>query len=248
MENKKSMYKLLVSLLVLASILISVNPSSALAQEKYYYKGANYSTKITNDLGKSYDSSSSVVIVSASAVFDGHSVGKERIRAYGRCDIVKKLTNASSCYVQSMSVRLSPSNSTGADNTNVGNFISQITPKETSSTTYFASAGYFIDNFYVNGVAQLIDTLIYGSSYRVTHSLSSNEHAGRVIYNNVDTSVVDVLSTVAYNQIEYRYGKTPKGVGATFTYTYVTSSRVYLTARADANYVLSIPGDLYSLH
>ena len=68
-----------------------------------------------------------------------------------------------------MSVRLSPSNSTGSDNTSVANFITQITPNQTSSTAYFSSVGYFIGNYYVNSVAQLIDTLIYGSSYRVTH-------------------------------------------------------------------------------
>ena len=33
------------------------------------------------------------------------------------------------------------------------------------------------------------------------HTLSNNAHAGRVIFNNVDTSVVDVPSTTAYNQI-----------------------------------------------
>ncbi len=43
-------------------------------------------------------------------------------------------------------------------------------------------------------------------------------------------------------KFEYKYGKTPKRVGATFSFSYITSSKVHLTASADTNYVLSIPG------
>ena len=235
------MKKVISSLIVIVCVFMIFTLNHVQAAEKYYYKGANYSTKITAELGKSYDSSSSVVIVSASAVFDGVSTGKERVRAFSRCEVVKRITNANTCYVESMSVRLAKSNSSGTDDRSAYNFITLATPSPTASTTYFSGISYLINNYYINATLTTIEAILNGMSYKVSHSLADYNRAARVRFDNLTTSNVDVPTTIKYNEVDSAYRKQAKGVGATFSFHDLSKSKFYVTASADANYVVDIP-------
>lgn len=235
------MKKVLTSLIVIVCGFSIFTLNVAQATEKYYYKGANYSTKVTDELGNQYDSSSSVVIVSASAVFDGVSTGKERVRAFSRCEVVKKITNANNCYVESMSVRLAKSNSSGTDDLSAHNFITLATPRPTASTTFFSGISYLIGNYYINASLTTIEALLNGMSYKVSHSFADYNRAARVRFDNLTTSNVDVPTTIKYNLVDAAYEKKAKGVGATFSFHDISKSKFHVTARADANYLLYIP-------
>lgn len=217
-ENDK-MKKMITLSLILTCIFTLLTSQIVQAAEIYSYKGANYSTKITDELGKPYDSSSSVVVVSASAVFDGHSSGKERVRAFSRCEVVKRLTKANNCYVESMSVRLGKSNSSGADELGADNFITLVTPRPTGSTTFYSGISYLIKSYYINAALTTIDAILNGMSYKVSHSLANNHRAARVKFDNLTTSQVDVPTTVKYNEVDYEYTGKARGVGATFSLT-----------------------------
>jgi len=232
--------KKFVMFLVLLLCLSSFSPVG-LAAEKYYYKGADYATNLTDELNKPYSSSSSVVVVTASTAFDGRSSGKERVRAFARCGVVKQITKANNCYVRNMSVRLSASWSTGGD-VNVENFISVMTPRPTATTSLISSTAYYINNYYAIAAGVAIDAIINGMSARVEHSYKSNQSAGRVIFHNPSTSQVDVPSSVAYDKVDYQYRGTAKGVGGTFSFDYfIPSTGGIITARGDATYNVNIP-------
>lgn len=228
---------LVVTMMCLA-FFFSTGSASA---DNFYHKGSAYSTQVTDELNREFSSASSVVVISSSTYYSGVNIGKEHVRIFSRCQVVKNITGATGCYVRDMSVRLSASYSTGTDIA-IQHFIQKMTPEATVGTQSFSSLSFLIRNYAVVAVGTLVEALVNGSRFSVEHSTNTHWTAGRIIFNNPTTSQVDVPSSVAYNKIDYYYDGEDKGLDGFFTFSYdVPPGGGIITSRGDATYNLSIP-------
>ncbi|KAA0957599.1 hypothetical protein ACQKDD_17835 [Planococcus kocurii] len=231
-----------ITCLVVTMLCIALFFSTASASaDNFYHKGSAYSTQVTDELNREFSSASSVVVISSSTYYSGVNIGKEHVRVFSRCQVVKNITGATTCYVRDMSVRLSASYSTGTDRA-IPHFIQQMTPAATVGTQYFTSLRFLIRNYAVIAVGTIVEAAVNGSSFNVDHSTTAHLTAGRVIFKNPPTSQVDVPTSVAYNKIDYYYDGVDKGLDGYFTFSYdVPSGGGIITSRGDATYNLSIP-------
>lgn len=224
-------------------LCLSTFSSASASAERYYYKGAAYATDLTSQVGEEYGSASSVVVLTAATAFDGRGHGKERVRAFSRCEVVKQVTNSPYCTVREMSVRLSASWSTGSDRA-IDGFITGMSPRKSQTKYDLTPITYFINNYWAVAGLVGITVLMNSFSASIVHSYKGDNSAGRITFVNPGTSNVDVPSSVAYNKIDHYYStrNQSKGVGGTFNFSYlIPPTGGILAARADAKYNVTIP-------
>lgn len=231
-------YKILFILLIISLI---VTPDTAKANERYYHKGTSYTGKYKDYLNGSGATASSVVVVSASTVYTNPS-GKERVRAFSRCEVITNIYKNDVCYIDEISVRLSASDSAGNDK-NVTSLIQMTIPEENKKIDL--SAFFWpISNVYVLGTLYSVQAIANESGLSIKHTSKSSATATRVTFKYPKTSTVDVPTSVAYNQVDKHYSNKQKGVAAEFTFQYdTTDSYKYLTAKAHVVYDIIIKND-----
>lgn len=223
-------------MLLIASVLTSVIANPVSAVERYYYKGAGYTGYHKDALNGTKNSQSSVVVVSTATVYD-YPTGKEKVRAFTRCDVVNGIYGSSYCSPTEVSIRFAASYANGVDN-HTGHFITQTSPKP-SETIDLTQYSWILNSYVVDGIARVVSAVANNSTASVTHSQTSNDSAKRVIFRNYSKSLLDVPNTVAYNRIDLAYDSDRKGAAATFSFDYFSRGG-YVTAKANAKYDLRI--------
>lgn len=239
--------KLIAKLFVITAVLaLFISASPASAYETYYHKGTTYTSTYKDWTGTKYGSSS-VLVMSVSTNFAVPS-GKERVRAYTRCDVINGIYNSYYCGIDEVSLRMSASTSSGAE-ISVPALVREyeVLPKP-STPINLADYVWPISNVYTEGAVRLVNAMANSNLIEVTHSSTSSNSAFRVTFNAPEKSLVDVPNTVAYQNIEGYYSGYRKGVSALFPFQYNTNGGgvEYLTVTGTAVYDLRVSsGDPY---
>lgn len=208
--------------------------------ERYYYKGAAYTGGYYDALNGNQGTRSSVVVLTASTVFTNPS-GKERVRAFTRCEVINGLYNSYDCGPDQVSVRLAASTQGGSELNVAALFPGKIYPEATVYSQNILGWTWFIGRVPVGAILQTVEAIANAGSMDIDHSRTGNDSASRVIFNGPSRALTDVPTSVAYDDIDSTYGGQNKGVMAYFPFQYDTNGGVrYLTAKADATYTVRI--------
>lgn len=230
------LFRLVITLALMFSsvFILNINPTAAL--EKYNHKGSAYSTTLKTEAGGTYYTNSSMVVVSASAIYANPS-GKEQLLVYSRCEVVMSKTNARSCQVEEISARFGASDSRGND-VKVTNFIQTVAPMPSSSVGYLSPLTYYINPTPINAMLYTAEIIINSAKAKVTHSINDSRSAARVIYRNPTKGQVDVSTAYKYNEIPFKLPK--KGLYANFAFLYPNAKYDWVAAKAKADYLITI--------
>jgi len=211
-----------------------------MAEELYYHKGTSYADSVNLNGNKS-DLNGSTVIMSVSTIYPGNFQGKERVRLFARCQYVEDYFDAYGCKALTGSMGIHPTYST------VNNFVSQMSPRETSFTNPIDSIFWWIKSPYVSATFNTLYAVSAYSKGWVDHSTPTNYTSGRINLNNlsVDLSKIQLPTNYTYDKVDSYFHDKEGGLLGTFTYNYgLQPGQVgYITARGYLEYEMRIPGE-----
>lgn len=210
------------------------------AAEYYYFKGTTYNTQHGHTASGSLSSQASSTVVVSASTLNLNGSQKENVNVYARCDVLNGIYGSELCTINEASVRLAASYANGVD-LGSKNFIIKMSPAVQGSTVYVPPFSAFIRNYWVGGVLSIIESVYNGDTLNsIEHSETAYATAGRIIFKYPPKSLLDVPTTVAYNQIEGYYSKLGinKGLNGNFAFSYGGSG--YLTAKANLEYTLGV--------
>lgn len=234
------------------TLLLNATPS--FAEEEFWYKGAMYSSYLKDSYGRTADIGSSTVVVSAGTVYDGRSVGKERIRAWTRDAIVASYYGAYD--VSPTEVIVGFNNNDGAPN-----FVSQVSPAQHTAYTSVGYASWFLKGGLLDPIYQTAIAIANDLNGGVTHSVDTYYRSASVKFSASKLQDVELPSTVKYNDGDSYYngvrdtatGYTSKYAESravvgyfTFTHLLTPGQTATLIVAASANYDIRVEtGGLY---
>ena len=247
-------------MLVIFSLLSIYFDYPVKAIEKYWYKGANYDYHVTdpiNGSGSVYCGGSpcSTVVVTASAVYDGKSTGKEMVRAFTREKIVANYYGAYEIYTDQVKIFF------GTQNNSVYNFIGSISPNESTQYNGIGVLEWFLDGIW-EAAYELAKAIVNSMNGSVKHQYDTYKRNAEITFTGVLTDT-ELPSSISYTKAhEYYDGKynestglttkyaESRGVAGFFSYSYILSpgNQGYLVAKAKAYYEMRIDtGSTYPL-
>lgn len=232
------MKKLLITFIAFLLVL-GVFPNTNYASEVYYNKGASYTGNHTNNLGQTINYNQSFVVISASANQNAgayNSIG----RIFSRCDVVKSYYKAHLCYANDAQIYFQASLNSNGDPKNYRNLVTTVTPRPTSA--YSGGLWSYAIRLLPYGdiPADFIEAIVNSGKFSVTHSIGINHENASVLFQNINTSQIDVPSSITYNNIEKTYNGQSKGYSAAFT-TQVAPG--YYTLKGDLTYDIRVTVD-----
>ncbi|CAM5219057.1 hypothetical protein UACE39S_03211 [Ureibacillus acetophenoni] len=200
--------------LTLGIITILIFPKETFAVEKFWYKGASYSSiAVEEDYNKYSDLGLSTVIASAAATFDGGG-GKVRVRGWTRDSIIKNYYDANWVYTQKMTIGFAhPSWA-------VSGLVGMVSPNESTFSTNIPSLHWAVEVF----------NLVYAITKPITgyvkHEREAYNRQVEVTFGNIGSNATELPSSITYKDAEATLNKafldqsTKSGVSAYFEYNY----------------------------
>lgn len=248
----KSSLITLIFLLLADAFISNQQVIFAASGETYYLKGAAYNSTLSRIGSSNTDIGSSAVVVTASTAYDGHSVGKERIRAWTRNAIIANYYNADIVKTNYLSLSFgSPDYVVLLVNPN------EILPQKTEFIQTIPGVSYFLKGI-LSSLYELSMAIIPSINGTVSHNISDNQTGVSILINSTN-SEWELPSNIAYRDAESYYNGiyntstgttsktgTPRGASAYVGYNYVLNQvgkTGNLSASAIAQYEVRVFND-----
>ncbi|UHA73263.1 hypothetical protein [Paenibacillus sp. 481] len=264
---KRKLFKIISSVAILSSLVMTFNNNFSYAvsmdSEKYYYKGIEYATGISELCcgNPAIQENGAATIAVSSSVNYGGSSGKARIKTYTRNGIVQqwysrnyKGPGKGDLYTHYATiVRNEKIATTFTSQSPVTNFItpSAVLPK-VSSTTAIPALGWLVEGLKVPYLGAFVDltlSIIQSGPGSVEHVIDASNSSATIYLRNVASNKTEIPPSVGVANADkytagvydkttgsYKPGYEPKSIGAVshFLYNYYIPAGQIRNLKAEA--------------